>query len=217
MMKKLGAIALTATMMLSLIGCSKKNFDGNYTAEVDFTDSLVEVMESNFTETDYEWTGTYIESYKLELSEGKYKYYTDVETSKENYLTFLRDNLESYFYAVAEAEIAAEPDLEGMTVDEFLETYGYTIWELYTDCETEEEYLDEISNSFDSYTENESGDYEIDGDTVTLLGIDAVSNEGEDVAGWPLTYEDGNLTGIQYMDEDNLDEKTEITFVRDAE
>jgi hypothetical protein len=37
MMKKLGAIALTATMMLSLIGCGKKNFDGNYTADVDLS------------------------------------------------------------------------------------------------------------------------------------------------------------------------------------
>ena len=39
MMKKLGAIALTATMMLSLIGCSKKNFDGNYTADVDLSEA----------------------------------------------------------------------------------------------------------------------------------------------------------------------------------
>ena len=58
MMKKLGAIALTATMMLSLIGCSKKNFDGNYTADVDLSQYMGTVMkdamESAVGTSDYE-------------------------------------------------------------------------------------------------------------------------------------------------------------------
>lgn len=217
MMKKLSAIALAATMMLSLIGCSKKNFDGNYTAELDLTDSVVESIEAGFGETDYEWTGTYIESYKLELSEGKYNYSTDIEASKESYLAFLRENVEAYLYSVAEAELAADPDLAGMTVDEVLEASGYSIWECYTDYKTEDEYIDEVANTFDSYTEEESGEYEIDGDSITLKGVDTIDEDGNEGEGWVLTYEDGNLTGIQYMDEDNLDEETEITFVRDAE
>lgn len=214
--RKLVAIALTTTMLLSLVGCSKKNFDGNYTAEIDMTDSVVESIVSVFGETDYEWTGTYIESYKLELSEGKYNYSTDVETSKESYIAFLRDNVKSYLYSVAEVEIAADPDLEGMTVDEILEASGYSIWELYTDYDSEDAYLDDVSSSFESYCEEESGEYEIDGDVVTLNGVAIMYDDGDEGEGWPLTYEDGDLVGSMYMDEDG-EESIDVKFVRDAE
>ena len=42
MMKKFSAIALTATMILSLVGCSKKNYDGDYTAEIDLSKVFIE-------------------------------------------------------------------------------------------------------------------------------------------------------------------------------
>lgn len=214
--RKIVAIALTTTMLLSLVGCGKKNFDGKYTAEIDMTDSVVESIVSVFGETDYEWTGTYIESYKLELSEGKYNYSTDVETSKESYIAFLRDNVKSYLYSVAEVEIAAEPDLEGMTVDEVLEASGYSIWELYTDYDSEDAYLDDVSSSFESYCEEESGEYEIDGDVVTLNGVAIMYDDGDEGEGWPLTYEDGDLVGSMYTDEDG-EESIDVKFVRDAE
>lgn len=118
----------------------------------------------------------------------------------------MNDNVDVFYYVY------------GVTEDE-LADYGYSsIWE-YEGYETQEDFIADFMTLYDAsdFEEKESGEYEIDGDSITLKGVDTVDEDGNKGEGWVLTYEDGNLTGIQYMDEDNLDEETEITFVRDAE
>lgn len=206
MMKKLGAIALTATMMLSLIGCSKKNFDGNYTAEVDLTDGFINGLSESVDVEGYEWKGSWVETVHLELSEGEYTYSSDANATLDNLEKFMNDNVDIFYYVY------------GVTEDE-LADYGYSsIWE-YEGYETQEDFIADFMTAYDAsdFEEKESGEYEIDGDSITLKGVDTIDEDGNEGEGWVLTYEDGNLTGIQYMDEDNLDEETEITFVRDAE
>ncbi|MCR4636887.1 MAG: hypothetical protein K5754_11675 [Butyrivibrio sp.] len=206
MMKKLGAIALTATMMLSLIGCSKKNFDGNYTAEVDLTDGFINGLSESVDVEGYEWKGSWVETVHLELSEGEYTYSSDANATLDNLEKFMNDNVDVFYYVY------------GVTEDE-LADYGYSsIWE-YEGYETQEDFIADFMTLYDAsdFEEKESGEYEIDGDSITLKGVDTIDEDGNEGEGWVLTYEDGNLTGIQYMDEDNLDEETEITFVRDAE
>ena len=206
MMKKLSAIALAATMMLSLIGCSKKNFDGNYTAEVDLTDGFINGLSESVDVEGYEWKGSWVETVHLELSEGEYTYSSDANATLDNLEKFMNDNVDVFYYVY------------GVTEDE-LADYGYSsIWE-YEGYETQEDFIADFMTLYDAsdFEEKESGEYEIDGDSITLKGVDTVDEDGNKGEGWILTYEDGNLTGIQYMDEDNLDEETEITFVRDAE
>lgn len=206
MMKKLGAIALTATMMLSLIGCSKKNFDGNYTAEVDLTDGFINGLSESVDVEGYEWKGSWVETVYLELSEGEYTYSSDANATLDNLEKFMNDNVDIFYYVY------------GVTEDE-LADYGYSsIWE-YEGYETQEDFIADFMTAYDAsdFEEKESGEYEIDGDSITLKGVDTIDEDGNEGEGWVLTYEDGNLTGIQYMDEDNLDEETKITFVRDAE
>ncbi|SEQ45823.1 MULTISPECIES: hypothetical protein [Butyrivibrio] len=206
MMKKLSAIALAATMMLSLIGCSKKNFDGNYTAEVDLTDGFINGLSESVDVEGYEWKGSWVETVHLELSEGEYTYSSDANATLDNLEKFMNDNVDVFYYVY------------GVTEDE-LADYGYSsIWE-YEGYETQEDFIADFMTLYDAsdFEEKESGEYEIDGDSITLKGVDTVDEDGNKGEGWVLTYEDGNLTGIQYMDEDNLDEETEITFVRDAE
>ena len=65
--------------------------------------------------------------------------------------------------------------------------------------------------------EDESGEYEIDGDVVTLKGVEIVDEDGEKGEGWPLTYEDGNLTGTLAGSDLGLDEDLEVVFVRDED
>nr|WP_292166831.1 hypothetical protein [Butyrivibrio sp.] len=223
MMKKLGAIALTATMMLSLIGCSKKNFDGNYTADVDLSQYMGTVMkdamESAVGTSDYEWTGTLVVPYKLELSEGEYTLTVDAQATSDNFKAYMEENIEPFMTSVFENEIASEPSLEGMTIDEVLEAAGYSsIWETMG-YESKEDFIADYMTEFEvsDFEEEETGEYEIDGDSITLKGVETVGEDGEEGEGWILTYEDGNLTGVLDLSEFDIDEDTDITFVRDAE
>ncbi len=223
MMKKLGAIALTATMMLSLIGCSKKNFDGNYTADVDLSQYMGTVMkdamESAVGTSDYEWTGTLVVPYKLELSEGEYTLTVDAEATSDNFKAYMEENIEPFITSVFENEIASEPSLEGMTIDEVLEAAGYSsIWETMG-YESKEDFIADYMTEFEvsDFEEEETGEYEIDGDSITLKGVETVGEDGEEGEGWVLTYEDGNLTGVLDLSEFDIDEDTDITFVLDAE
>lgn len=223
MMKKLGAIALTATMMLSLIGCSKKNFDGNYTADVDLSQYMGTVMkdamESAVGTSDYEWTGTLVVPYKLELSEGEYTLTVDAQATSDNFKAYMEENIEPFMTSVFENEIASEPSLEGMTIDEVLEAAGYSsIWETMG-YESKEDFIADYMTEFEvsDFEDEETGEYEIDGDSITLKGVETVGEDGEEGEGWILTYEDGNLTGVLDLSEFNIDEDTDITFVRDAE
>ena len=223
MMKKLGAIALTATMMLSLIGCSKKNFDGNYTADVDLSQYMGTVMkdamESAVGTSDYEWTGTLVVPYKLELSEGEYTLTVDAQATSDNFKAYMEENIEPFMTSVFENEIASEPSLEGMTIDEVLEAAGYSsIWETMG-YESKEDFIADYMTDFEvsDFEEEETGEYEIDGDSITLKGVETVGEDGEEGEGWILTYEDGNLTGVLDLSEFEIDEDTDITFVRDAE
>ena len=223
MMKKLGAIALTATMMLSLIGCSKKNFDGNYTADVDLSQYMGTVMkdamESAVGTSDYEWTGTLVVPYKLELSEGEYTLTVDAQATSDNFKAYMEENIEPFMTSVFENEIASEPSLEGMTIDEVLEAAGYSsIWETMG-YESKEDFIADYMTDFEvsDFEEEATGDYEIDGDSITLKDVETVGEDGEEGEGWILTYEDGNLTGVLDLSEFDIDEDTDITFVRDAE
>jgi hypothetical protein len=223
MMKKLGAIALTATMMLSLIGCSKKNFDGNYTADVDLSQYMGTVMkdamESAVGTSDYEWTGTLVVPYKLELSEGEYTLTVDAEATSDNFKAYMEENIEPFMTSVFENEIASEPSLEGMTIDEVLEAAGYSsIWETMG-YESKEDFIADYMTEFEvsDFEEEETGEYEIDGDSITLKGVETVGEDGEEGEGWVLTYEDGNLTGVLDLSEFDIDEDTDITFVLNAE
>ena len=207
MKKKLGAIVLATTMILSLVGCSKKNFDGNYTAEVDFTDYLIASFEDEVGSSDYEWKGSFTMPYQLELSDGEYSLTVDSKATEESFRTFMSDNIEEYLYDVLE------------TNEEDLQEAGFTsIWEVmgYSDKDA---FLDEMIQEFDmeELEEDESGEYEIDGDVVTLKGVEIVDEDGEEGEGWPLTYEDGNLTGILDMSDLDLDEDLEVVFVRDED
>lgn len=223
MMKKLSAIALTATMMLSLIGCSKKNFDGNYTADVDLSQYMGTVMkdamESAVGTSDYEWTGTLVVPYKLELSEGEYTLTVDAQATSDNFKAYMEENIEPFMTSVFENEIASEPSLEGMTIDEVLEAAGYSsIWEAMG-YESKEDFIADYMTEFEvsDFEDEETGEYEIDGDSITLNGVETVGEDGEEGEGWVLTYEDGNLTGVLDLSEFDIDEDTDITFVRDAE
>ena len=222
-MKKLSAIALTATMMLSLIGCSKKNFDGNYTADVDLSQYMGTVMkdamESAVGTSDYEWTGTLVVPYKLELSEGEYTLTVDAQATSDNFKAYMEENIEPFMTSVFENEIASEPSLEGMTIDEVLEAAGYSsIWEAMG-YESKEDFIADYMTEFEvsDFEDEETGEYEIDGDSITLNGVETVGEDGEEGEGWVLTYEDGNLTGVLDLSEFDIDEDTDITFVRDAE
>ncbi|WP_074756623.1 hypothetical protein [Butyrivibrio fibrisolvens] len=248
MMKKFSAIALTATMILSLVGCSKKNFDGDYnadidlskimastiqssltfgegssqsfdgayTAEVDIADYICDAIQSSIEDTlgssDYEWTGTLVVPMQLELSDGEFTLSIDGQTTSDNFKTFISDNIEPYMVSVFENEISSEPSLSGMTLDEVLEAAGYSsIWETMG-YESKEEFIEDYLNYFDAsnFDEETSGEYETDGDTVTLKGVGA---DGSD--GWSLTSEDDTLTGTLDLSEFDIDEDTEISFVRD--
>lgn len=218
--RKLVAIALTTTMLLSLVGCGKKNFDGKYTAEVDETDSLVEVIESYYGSTDFDWSGTVIEPYHLELSEGEYTYYADVEVTRTNIEKFMNDNIEDYLWALVDETVSSDDSLAGLSHDELLETYeSANIWELWVGLSSKEEVIADFMEIFaddEEMSEREDGEYEIDGDVVTLNGVAIMYDDGDEGEGWPLTYEDGDLVGSMYMDEDG-EESIDVRFVRDAE
>ena len=220
MIKKIGALALTAAMMLSLVGCSKKNFDGNYTAEIDYTDFLIETLEeeseASLGSSDYKWEGSLVLSYQLELSEGEYSLAYDLDSAKESFRTFMDTNAEGYMNSVFEALLASDESLAGITIDDLLELYGVsTIWEAMG-YDSKDAFIDEVVDEFVSeLDETETGDYEIDGDVVTLNGVEIMYDDGTEGDGWPLTYKDGDLTGEFYMDEDS--DSLEVTFVRDAE
>ena len=210
-------------MMLSLIGCSKKNFDGNYTADVDLSQYMGTVMkdamESAVGTSDYEWTGTLVVPYKLELSEGEYTLTVDAEATSDNFKAYMEENIEPFMTSVFENEIASEPSLEGMTIDEVLEAAGYSsIWETMG-YESKEDFIADYMTEFEvsDFEEEETGEYEIDGDSITLKGVETVGEDGEEGEGWVLTYEDGNLTGVLDLSEFDIDEDTDITFVLDAE
>jgi hypothetical protein len=248
MMKKFSAIALTATMILSLVGCSKKNFDGDYnadidlskimastiqssltfgegssqsfdgayTAEVDIADYICDTIQSSIEDTlgssDYEWTGTLVVPMQLELSDGEFTLSIDGQTTSDNFKTFISDNIEPYMVSVFENEISSEPSLSGMTLDEVLEAAGYSsIWETMG-YESKEEFIEDYLDYFDTsnFDEETSGEYKTDGNTVTLKGVGA---DGSD--GWSLTSEDDTLTGTLDLSEFDIDEDTEISFVRD--
>lgn len=248
MIKKFSAIALTATMMLSLVGCSKKNFDGDYnadidvskymnstiqssitfgeskgqsvdgsyTAEIDIADYIGAAIESSIEDSlgssDYEWTGTLIIPMYLELSDGEYNISVDGQTTSDNFKTYMSDNIEPYLTAIIENEISSEPSLSGMTLDEVLEAAGYSsIWEILG-YESKEAFIEDYMTLFDAseFDEETSGEYEIEEDTVTLDGIGASGSDG-----WSLTYEDDTLTGTLDLSEFDIDADTEITFVRD--
>lgn len=248
MIKKFSAIALTATMMLSLVGCSKKNFDGDYnadidvskymnstiqssitfgeskgqsvdgsyTAEIDIADYIGAAIESSIEDSlgssDYEWTGTLIIPMYLELSDGEYNISVDGQTTSDNFKTYMSDNIEPYLTAIIENEISSEPSLSGMTLDEVLEAAGYSsIWEMLG-YESKEAFIEDYMTLFDAseFDEETSGEYEIEEDTVTLDGIGASGSDG-----WSLTYEDDTLTGTLDLSEFDIDADTEITFVRD--
>ncbi|WP_022754906.1 MULTISPECIES: hypothetical protein [Butyrivibrio] len=248
MMKKFSAIALTATMILSLVGCSKKNFDGDYnadidlskimastiqssltfgkgssqsfdgayTAEVDIADYICDAIQSSIEDTlgssDYEWTGTLVVPMQLELSDGEFTLSIDGQTTSDNFKTFISDNIEPYMVSVFENEISSEPSLSGMTLDEVLEAAGYSsIWETMG-YESKEEFIEDYLDYFDTsnFDEETSGEYETDGNTVTLKGA---GTDGSD--GWSLTSEDDTLTGTLDLSEFDIDEDTEISFVRD--
>lgn len=248
MIKKFSAIALTATMMLSLVGCSKKNFDGDYnadidvskymnstiqssitfgeskgqsvdgsyTAEIDIADYIGAAIESSIEDSlgssDYEWTGTLIIPMYLELSDGEYNISVDGQTTSDNFKTYMSDNIEPYLTAIIENEISSEPSLSGMTLDEVLEAAGYSsIWEILG-YESKEAFIEDYMTLFDAseFDEEASGEYEIEEDTVTLDGIGASGSDG-----WILTYEDDTLTGTLDLSEFDIDADTEITFVRD--
>lgn len=248
MIKKFSAIALTATMMLSLVGCSKKNFDGDYnadidvskymnstiqssitfgeskgqsvdgsyTAEIDIADYIGAAIESSIEDSlgssDYEWTGTLIIPMYLELSDGEYNISVDGQTTSDNFKTYMSDNIEPYLTAIIENEISSEPSLSGMTLDEVLEAAGYSsIWEILG-YESKEAFIEDYMTLFDAseFDEETSGEYEIEEDTVTLDGIGASGSDG-----WSLTYEDDTLTGTIDLSEFDIDADTEIAFVRD--
>ena len=77
--------------------------------------------------------------------------------------------------------------------------------------------IEGIELSVSDFEEEETGEYEIDGDSITLKGVETVGEDGEEGEGWVLTYEDGNLTGVLDLSEFDIDEDTDITFVLDAE
>jgi hypothetical protein len=205
--KKLGAIVLATTMILSLVGCSKKNFDGNYTAEVDFTDYLVASFEAEVGSSDYEWKGSFVIPYQLELADGEYNLTVDASATEESFRTFMSDNIEDYLYVVLETD---EDDLAEAGFSSIWEVMGYS---------EKDAFIEEMMGEFDveELGENESGEYEIDGDVITLNGVEIVDEDGEEGEGWPLTYEDGNLTGILDMSDLDIDEDLEVTFVRDED
>ncbi|MCR5773285.1 MAG: hypothetical protein K6G87_18855 [Butyrivibrio sp.] len=218
MIKKIGALMLTATMMFSLVGCGK-NFDGNYTADIDLTDVFVESLESEMgSEIDFEWSGSVVMPYHLELSEGEYTLSVDADATAESLKTFVGDNIETY---ISEA-LATELEAAGLTVDEALESYGYSsIWELMG-YDSKDAFLDEMMAEMDisELEETEEGEYEIDGDSITLEGVETISEDGEEGEGWVLTYEDGSLTGILDTSEfglDGIDENLDVTFELDED
>ena len=206
MKKKLGAIVLATTMVLSLVGCSKKNFDGNYTGEYDMTDIYIDYMEDGWDKTGYNWEGKVTETYKLEISEGEYTLVVDKKAFESSVKAFLDANLEDFLYYEYDA-----------TEEDFLEA-GYTsVWEFVGYSDKDETIAAEIEADIENLLEDdEDGTYEIDGDVITLGGVDIVDGEGDKGKGWPLTYEDGDLVGQLYVDEDS-DDMLEIRFVRDEE
>ncbi len=248
MMKKFSAIALTATMILSLVGCSKKNydgdytaeidlskvmsttiqsslvfgesssksFDGTYTAEVDIADYVNAAIQSSIEESlgssDYEWTGTLIIPMQLELSDGEFTLSVDGQTTSDNFVAYISDNIEPFMISVFENEISSDPSLSGLTLDEVLELAGYSsIWEAMG-YESKEAYVEDYLTYFDAsdFDEEASGEYEIDGNAITLNGIAAA--DGND---WNLTCEDDTLTGTLDLSEFDIDEDAEVTFIRD--
>jgi hypothetical protein len=176
-------------------------------------------MESAVGTSDYEWTGTLVVPYKLELSEGEYTLTVDAEATSDNFKAYMEENIEPFMTSVFENEIASEPSLEGMTIDEVLEAAGYSsIWETMG-YESKEDFIADYMTEFEvsDFEEEETGEYEIDGDSITLKGVETVGEDGEEGEGWVLTYEDGNLTGVLDLSEFDIDEDTDITFVLDAE
>ena len=212
MKKKLAAIAITATMVLSLVGCSKKNFDGEYVGKFDCTDYLAEVMNqemaSSYDSIDYDWKGSFSLTFNLELEEGEYTIKTDADAAEEELKEFFSENVEDLMYAVMEAELSSYSELDGMSIDEVLEAAGYTsVWEA-AGYDSKDDFVDYMMNEIDlaDFEQEYSGDYEIDGDSITLEDVD-----GED---WVLDYEDGDLTGKMDLSDIGMDDDAEMTFER---
>lgn len=203
--RKLGAVVLTTAMILSLVGCSKKNFDGNYTAEFDYSAIVQKDFEDTFEISDYEWKGTLIEPISLELSEGEYSYAADAEATMKNYEAYILENIDIFYYVF------------DVTEDELSEYGCSDIWE-YGGYETKEDLVADFMSVYDisDFEDEESGEYEIDGDVVTLNGVDIIYDDGDKGEGWPLTYEDGDLVGQMYIDEDG-EESVDVRFVRDED
>ena len=73
---------------------------------------------------------------------------------------------------------------------------------------SKDEFVDYLISEIDTseFEEKYSGDYEIDGDSITLEDVD-----GED---WVLDYEDGDLTGELDLSDLGMDDDVKITFER---
>lgn len=212
MKKKMAAIAITATMLLSLVGCGKKNFDGEYSGSIECTDALAEVlnqeMASSYDSIDYDWKGSFSLTFNLELEDGEYTLSTDSDAVEEELKEFFGENVEDLMYVIVEEMLSSYYDLDGMSVDDIIEEGGYSsIWEA-AGYESKDEFVDYLISEIDTseFEEKYSGDYEIDGDSITLEDVD-----GED---WVLDYEDGDLTGELDLSDLGMDDDVKITFER---
>lgn len=207
MKKKLAALAMTTVMVLSLVGCGKK-IEGTYTAEVDLTDALEErlndYIKKNHGCDDFDWNGSISLSMELELSDGEYTFKADKEQLEKDYKEFMCENLETFILSLIEDNL-----YDTMTVDEFIESSGYSsIWEMLG-YDSVEDYYDAYfdEGSIADTTQKESGDYEIDGDEITL----------EDFAGddMTFTFEDGELKGKLDFSDLGMDDNVKVTFERE--
>ena len=194
-----------------------EKFDGNYTADIDLTDLFVQSLEAEIgTDSDFEWSGSVVMPYHLELSEGEYTLSLDGETTIESLKTFIGDNIEAYITALLEEELESS----GITLDDALKSYGYSsIWEIMG-YDSKEAFLEDMMAEIDlsDLDETEEGEYEIDGDSITLEDVEIVNDNGEKEKGWVLTYEDGKLSGVISTDDlgiDDIDETIDVIFLPD--
>lgn len=94
MKKKITALLITATMALSLVGCGR-NYDGKYTADVDLTELWIDVMnEAHYGNKNYkyDYKGSVIVPYELEISDGEYTITVDKKEAEEILREFTKEN-----------------------------------------------------------------------------------------------------------------------------
>lgn len=211
MKKKLAALAMTTVMVLSLAGCGKK-IEGTYVAEVDVTDAVVDVLsdlfESSYGSIDYDWKGSVSITYELELEDGEYTFKPDAKKFEKDYKNFITENAEDLLTVFLEDYISDYLG-EDIDLDEYLDSYGYSsIWDA-CGYDSAEEYVDAYveDGKIADKVKEESGDYEIDGDTIILE--DCGSSDKK------LTYEDGDLKTKIDLTEAGFDVKTKVTFERE--